>query len=233
MHDENCFITLTYNDDKIPEGETLEYRDYQLFMKSLRKKLRTPVRFFMCGEYGSQTRRPHYHAILFGHAFREDRYPWKKSNTSQLWRSPTLEQLWTHGDSNIGEVTFESAAYVARYVVDKITGTEAPNHYGNTDPGTGEITFRLPEFCHMSLKPGIGSTWFNKYRSDVKDGKVVVRGHESNIPKYYKRKLTEEEQITIQSNLDESIDYKDQSWRRLEDKEQVAKARNKQLRRTL
>ena len=140
----------------------------------------------MCGEYGEEGGRPHYHALLFGMDF-PDKYRWRKSNGIQTYRSQKLEDLWQLGHCEIGAVTFESAAYVARYVMKKITGDAALDHYAyGVDEDTGEVLTRVPEFCHMSLKPGIGAGWLERFGSDVyPHGKMVVRGVESKPPRYY------------------------------------------------
>lgn len=185
MHDANCFITLTYDSDHIPSDWSLYYRHFQLFMKRLRKRFGIPVRFYMCGEYGSENHRPHYHAILFGVHF-GDKYYWRKSPSGcDLFRSPILEELWGMGSCEIGEVTFESAAYVARYCIKSIAGAE-----WICDSDTGEMYERPREFTRMSLKPGIGVPWFNKYRSEVYPlDRVVVRGKEVKPPRAYDRLL--------------------------------------------
>ena len=171
------FITLTYKDNPI----SLDYRDFQLFMKRLRSKTGKRIRFFMCGEYGETNSRPHYHAILFGYDF-TDRIGFGRN----FFRSPFLESLWPHGFSSVGEMTFESAAYVARYCLKKVTGDLAESHYRVVDKETGEVSYKVPEFCHMSLKPGIGAEWLKKYTTDVyPSGKMVVRGSESNSARYY------------------------------------------------
>ena len=93
-------------------------------MKKLRKALGKNgkrIRFFHCGEYGESTSRPHYHAIIFGYDF-PDKKKWRTTDRGDiLYRSPLLETLWDKGSSEIGSVTFESAAYVARYSLKKIT----------------------------------------------------------------------------------------------------------------
>lgn len=185
LHDRNCFVTLTYEG----QVEGLVYRDFQLFMRRLRK-VRPGVRFFMCGEYGEQFKRPHFHACLFNADF-PDRVPHAKlASGASLFRSPELESLWTAGYSTIGELTFQSAAYVARYVLKKVVGQDADVHYGIIDGETGELVARSPEFCHMSLKPGIGSEWIERYMSDVYPrGLVVINGVQVKPPKYYDRRL--------------------------------------------
>lgn len=129
MHKENCFITLTYAPEHLPADQSLHYRDFQLFMKRLRKRFSGKViRFYMCGEYGENFGRPHFHACLFGHNF-DDLTLWKVQNKQKLYRSKTLEELWPFGHSSVGTVTFESAAYVARYIMKKVTGEAAELHY--------------------------------------------------------------------------------------------------------
>lgn len=172
LHDQNSYITLTYDDLHVPDGHSLRYSDFQSFMRRLRlhvrredrKLKRTPrrVRFFMSGEYGDDKSRPHFHALLFGYDFPEQVVCAKKGG-HELFRSPLLERLWPFGFSSIGRVTFESAAYVARYVMKKVTGDLARDHYRVVDPATGEIIDRVPEFCHMSLKPGIGGPWLDRF----------------------------------------------------------------------
>lgn len=185
MHDFSSFVTLTYDDEHLPYGNSLYYRDYQLFMKRLRKKFRK-ARFFMCGEYGEQGGRPHFHACLFGVHF-HDRYEWRTSPAGfSLYRSPLLESLWTLGAAEIGDLSFESAAYVARYCVKKVTGRAAESHYSRLVPETGEIIQLEPEFARMSLKPGIGGRWLEKYQSDVFPHDAVnVNGVLCKPPRYY------------------------------------------------
>lgn len=191
-------MTLTYGEEL--SSRSLEYRDFQLFCKKARRKL-GPFRFFMAGEYGEKNWRPHFHAAMFGVHF-GDRTPWRKSPAGfQMYRSETLESLWTHGNSEIGDVTFESAAYIARYVCKKVTGDEAkpiredgtPGHYVDFDPVTGQWAELRPEFCRSSLRPGVGADWFERYRSDVFPyDRCVVRGSEQRPPRYYMKLLKKE-----------------------------------------
>ncbi len=174
LYDENAFVTLTYSDDCLLPLGSLDVRDFQLFMKRLRKR-RDRVRFFHCGEYGEQTGRPHYHALLFGVDF-PDKYAWTERQGLPVWRSDELEEIWPSGQSEIGSVTFESAAYVARYVCKKVTGKAAAAHYGD----------RRPDYATMSRRPGIGRGWYDKFRSDVfPSDEVVVRGKAMKPPRYY------------------------------------------------
>lgn len=179
MHEVNSFVTLTYNDDNIQAS--LRYSDFQLFMKRLRKVNDGKVRFFCAGEYDDNLR-PHFHALLFG-----CRFPNAKEVGKELYRSAELERLWPHGFSSFGSVTYASAAYVARYALKKITGPSAPEHYERVDVRTGELVQCVPEFCHMSLKPGIGRAWFDRYWRDVYMARdaVVVKGKLHSPPRYY------------------------------------------------
>lgn len=184
LHQENCFITLTYDDAHLPlnprtDGDhaTLIPLHFVLFMKRLRKSLHEkPVRFFHCGEYGESLGRPHHHAILFGHNF-ADRVHHSGSGSTRLYRSVTLEKLWPFGFSTIGEATFQSAAYIARYCTKKITGPPAEAHYQG----------RHPEYITMSRRPGIGNNWIWKYFTDVypSDQLVIRGGVITKPPRYY------------------------------------------------
>lgn len=184
-HEKTSFLTLTYSEDHLPNPPSLNYEHFQRFMKRLRFEL-GPARFFMCGEYGDTTRRPHYHVCLFGHDFSDDRVLYRTTDAGHaLYISPALARLWSYGHCLIGELTFESAAYVARYVLKKVTGAPAAVHYSYVSRD-GEVSQLQPEFCRMSLKPGIGAKWFDKYRSDVyPHDYVVVNGVKCKPPRYF------------------------------------------------
>lgn len=185
MHERSVFITLTYDDVHLPPALSLVYRDYQLFMKRLLKRF-PGSRFFMCGEYGELRSRPHYHACLFGVGF-EDGVPWKKSESGEmLYRSALLDGLWSMGHASYGSVTMQSAGYVARYVLKKELGSSAGCRRDIFDPETGEILSRPHEFSQMSLRPGIGRSWIEKFWRDVyPHGYVVVDGSKMPAPRYY------------------------------------------------
>lgn len=221
LHENNSFITLTYNDENIPEGGTLVYRDFQLFMKRLRKQV-GPVRFFMCGEYGEETWRPHYHAILFGYQFPDLLY-WGKSPAGyNIYRSDVLESLWTLGNSLVGAVSRESAGYVARYCLKKVTGDLAEEHYKG----------REPEFARMSLKPGLGADFFLKYQSDMLPNDYVIEdGMKIPVPKYYESLYNGEDMEDIKWRREKFGRSKSENNTevRLAIREEVTKARIKQL----
>lgn len=187
LYEKNCFITLTYSEEHLPKDGSLRVRDFQLFLKRLRKKYGSKIRFFHCGEYGESLGRPHYHACLLNFDF-PDKYLWEITpRGDHVYRSPSLEELWPVGISNIGSVTFESAGYVARYITKKRTGEMAKDYYLRVDPDTGEIFELKPEYTTMSRKPGIASEWFKKYKSDVfpHDSIVLPGGRKIPPPKYY------------------------------------------------
>ncbi len=184
MHEASSFVTLTYADAFLPPGGSLRLSDFQKFMKRLRRRIGR-VRFFHCGEYGENLHRPHYHALLFGCGF-PDRVLWADRGTGPVFRSDLLEELWPFGQSEIGSVTFESAAYVARYVTKKVTGSAAAEHYTRVDEETGEFFVLEPEYATMSRRPGIGRTWLEEFHSDVYPrDHVVSRGREAKPPRYY------------------------------------------------
>jgi len=186
QYSDNVFVTLTYGDEFLPADRSLCLRDFQLFMKRLRKKYGSGIRFFHCGEYGDRTGRPHFHALLFNFRF-PDQYFWRRTRDgNQVWRSDTLELLWPLGLSEIGSVTFESAAYVARYVMKKVTGKAAERHYEVIDPETGEIRARAPEYVTMSRRPGIGAGWCQSFLGEVfPRDRVIARGREMRPPRFY------------------------------------------------
>lgn len=191
MHSVNCFITLTYDDEHLPFPPSLDHSHFQKFMKRLRFKI-GPVRYYMCGEYGSENFRPHYHACVFGYDF-PDRVLWSLSPSGyNLYRSSVLESLWPFGFSSVADLSFESAAYVARYVLKKVTGDLAESHYSFTDVETGEVFQRVPEYARMSTHPGIAAAWFDKYSSDVYNDDrdfVVVNGRTCKPPRYFDKLL--------------------------------------------
>lgn len=228
LHEQNSYVTLTYKPEALPAWGNLQYRDFQLFMKRLRKEF-GPVRFYMCGEYGEKDRRPHYHACLFGVGF-SDRKVWGKNrNGDVLYRSPILEKLWPLGISTVGNVTEQSASYVARYIMKKVNGPAAEEHYRVVNE-RGEVFDLTPEFTKMSLKPGIGAEWVKKYAQDVKVGDaVVIKGRKMRPPRYYDKLMEKEdyehvEHVTFK-RYEKSKDFLEHNTKeRLAVREQVALA---------
>lgn len=243
LHEDNSFLTLTYDDKHLPVGKTLVLSDFQNFMKRLRRSIAPKrVRFYHCGEYGEPTiengwiARPHYHALLFGHDF-TDRTFFSKRGEFPVYTSRSLSNLWPLGFSVVGQVSFDSANYVARYVMKKLTG-DRKVEYGD----------RKPEYSTMSRRPGIGRGWYDLYRGDVYPvDRVVVNGKETRPPKFYDRLFEKDdrsafEQIKIDREIDaekgrfhRTVDGRidEQAGYRLRVKEEVKKAQVAQLIRPL
>lgn len=195
MHESAWFLTLTYADDKIPEYGSLYPEHLSVLFKALRKRERQtarfrgrrarPISYFACGEYGERTKRPHYHAVLFGAEFLDKRV-FRVAGGNRVWRSRALEARWTHGFSEFGTVTEASASYVAGYVKKKVSKKVNPDAYVRVDDWTGELVKIHPEFSRMSLKPAIGKRWIEKYWQEVYPrDRVVVEGREYRPPRYY------------------------------------------------
>lgn len=191
LYEQNCAITLTYTEENLPPNNTLQHRDFQLFIKRLRKQTpNTQIRYYMCGEYGEEKGRPHYHACMFNLSF-ADRIPAGKSGANKIfYTSPKLTQIWGLGKTSIQDLTKETAAYCCRYILTKQLGRAADLPGTEIDPETGEITQKKPEYSKMSLKPGLGKTWFDKYKRDVYPHDFVIsRGDKRRPPKYYDQQL--------------------------------------------
>lgn len=220
LYDENSFLTLTYNDDHLPDDRSIHKNEIQDFMRDLRYKLDDKkVRYFACGEYGKKLGRPHYHLCLFGHDFddktlHESRFSVAKrkgvhpSKCGDVYKSDMLQEVWKKGFSYIGEVNFRSAAYVARYVTKKINGKKQKNHYQGKEQ----------EFALMSRMPGIGKGWIEKNLKSVypKDfftfkGKKLrpSRFYDETLrkmrPKMYKEVMEKRRELADECKIDDNL----------------------------
>lgn len=147
QHEGNSFVTLTYDEQHIPEGHALRAKDLSLFIKRLRKDLHPKkIRYFGVGEYGEQTNRPHYHLALFG-------YPQCAKGVTHPNRSgyccplcDRVQRNWSMGNIYSGGLEDQSAAYIAGYVTKKLTNA-----------GDERLDGKPPEFARMSNRPGIGA----------------------------------------------------------------------------
>lgn len=188
-HVENWFVTLTYNDENLPENHSLIKDEISRFNKKLkvylqRKNLDSSFRFYGVGEYGSQGARPHYHVIYFGLPIPDLKFFKKNEFGDLIFTSEFLSSVWNKGFVTIGEVTPRSAAYVARYSIKKQLRT----------PSEKEDLLNLgfiPEFSIQSMRPGIGFNFLSKSVVNI-ENKVYndyIRGQSYSLPKYYKDRL--------------------------------------------
>lgn len=192
------FLTLTYDndhahwthfsDDMTPLFATVDKRDCQLFMKRLRRHFSdVKVRFYLASEYGEHTLRPHYHCILFGIGLDDikDKQPFGKNELGQQYYiSPSLADIWSKGFIMLSDVSWETCAYVARYVTKKLNGPAAEKY---------ALMNVEKEFSLMSRNPGIGSEYLSQHPDCLDYNTINVStetgGKQLSIPKYYLRKL--------------------------------------------
>ena len=196
LHSSNCFVTLTYKDLELPatlDGlMTLDKADVQKFIKKLRKKVNPKkIRYFYCGEYGDKTQRPHYHLALYGLG---------------MEHTGLITDTWDKGHVMVGDLTIDSANYIAKYVTKKMTN---PNNRQVEEWLHG----RSPEFAHMSLKPGIGAGTIKKIARDtyglLPDGEVprILKHGRKNLPlgRYLRTLLTRELGLDEESEKSKNI----------------------------
>lgn len=213
MHQgDSSFLTLTYDDLNLPEDRSLSIEHWQQFANKLRKKI-GPIRYFHCGEYGGQFSRPHYHAIIFGNDFKKDRVFTPDSEPEkQEWISPLLNDVWGKGRLTVMDFNFATAAYVARYVVKKLNGAKGAAYYENfVVPETGEVFSVKPEYASMSRRPGLGASWFAKFKKDVfPSDECIWEGKRFRPPKYYDKLLCERELKEVIKKRKDSVErYED------------------------
>lgn len=171
-HEKSCFLTLTYDDYHLPKNQDINKENVLDFIKKLRNRGEA-VRYFGCGERGESTSRIHAHLILFGYSPSDLEFYSRGSNGDALYLSATLSQLWDKGHVIVGEVSYKSAGYVARYTTKKI---------GDDD-----------SFLICSNRPGIG------YRYCMDHGKEIIEtgyvygdfgdSYKASIPRYFEKLL--------------------------------------------
>lgn len=187
MHEKNIFLTLTYNNENL-SSPRLVLQDMDLFLKRLREhinreattddeKKALTISYMYTGEYGEESKRPHWHIIIFNYEPSDKRFPDHRKHQDDLgnliWTSDTLTKLWKKGTIEFGAVTFESAGYVARYAAKKlIHGHDQDHDYHpihNTSKGRA-----------------IGRTWIEKhFKHTFENGFVVINEKQAKIPRYY------------------------------------------------
>lgn len=184
----NVFATLTYDDEHLPVSGSLVPQHFTDFMRRLRYSRDGDIRYFMSGEYGDRSGRPHYHALLFNCWF-GDRMWYSGEGDKALYSSKELDSLWGFGACKLGAVTSQSAGYVARYAMKKaVIGDKAVEFYGG----------RVPEYLRMSRRPGIGRTFFEKYSGEIyRDDNCIVDGKKVKPPKYYDGLMEKSKRIRV------------------------------------
>lgn len=199
-HQESWFLTLTYDDEHLPKsypvsdaGEivsvhsTLVKKDFQDFMKRLRFNSGQNIRYYAAGEYGTQTYRPHYHVLLFGLHLDDLEVISKSALGDQYYTSDFIAKCWPYGIHILGNVTWNSAAYVARYTMKKATHGYTKEYY--------DLAGIQSEFQSMSLKPGIGRRFYDDhpdlFKYDTFNVSTPAGGHKMTTPEYF-RKLYKE-----------------------------------------
>lgn len=240
-HELNTFITLTYNDHFLPKDGSLVKKHFQDFMKRLRRYHEynggTPIKYYMCGEYGGKTQRPHYHAIIFGLDFADKRKHSTSKRGDTLYTSAKLAELWGLGHCLIGSVSHQSAGYVARYCLKKVNGDAALDHYKIVNPVTGEITQKQKEY--LAASQGLGLAHFEKHQAQMflRDS-CIINGKETPVPKYYDRKLGQInpdalEQVKLKRKIKALLRKDDNTPERLEVRKIVKTAQVNLLKREL
>lgn len=173
FHDEMCFVTLTYSDEKLPGDRRVHKSDVQSFLKRLRFAFPDKrIRYFGCGEYGENTHRPHYHLILFGVTFQDGEIVSTNELKQPVHDSPKLLSIWQKGHVSVGEVTPESCAYVARYSLKKKISLNSQKD---------------DVFIMMSTHPGLGADFFHSKKDLIylSDRIYSSSFHGVSIPRYF------------------------------------------------
>ncbi|WNK14890.1 MAG: replication initiator protein [Microvirus sp.] len=187
--EQNSFITLTYNEDNLPDHGSLRYKDLVTFWKRLRKQT-GKLRYYAVGEYGDKTLRPHYHACIFGHDFTQDSIICQET-PHRLWINLELTKCWGMGDVKVGMLNFQTARYTASYVTKKLRSKQK---YVRVDQESGEL---IPvEQPRAFMSRNLGLRWWEIYGHQLKDhDHVIIDGQKQKPPKMYDRWLTEQGDI--------------------------------------
>ena len=186
-HQDSAFLTITYRNEDLPDRATLVKRDYQNFLKTLRKYFGTKrfyrkIQYYMCGEYGSKTSRPHYHFVFYGISLKDLEYYQEGFYKSGRPRyvSKVVNEHWKKGFNTVGTVTPKSISYVASYCQKKL--------YREASKALYEDTGRIPPFTAMSK--GIGLEWCMDHEEEIRrDLTINVNGFTCAVPRYYRKKL--------------------------------------------
>lgn len=249
LYDSNCFITLTYDDEFLPEDHSLNPKHFTDFLKRLRDRIKPrKIRYFMCGEYGDLNWRPHYHAIIFNYDFPDKIRVQSRDVNNPYYISTELSLLWKFGNHIIADANYDTCAYVARYLLKKVNGEKSEAHYNRDvidwNEYTGEIySYKnvdlIKEYARMSLKPGIGKEWYEKYKKDCfPSDYLIVNGYKVKVPDYYLKMFEnyDEYQARMQKNarrINAIMRDDKPTIKRLTEIEEVKKKQMKSLQRGL
>lgn len=260
LWENSWFVTLTYSEEFVPikqvinketgeliEGKTLVPEHLTKFMKDLRRYYKyhydqVNIRFYACGEYGGQTERPHYHLCVFNLPLFDLEPFFLNAQHDQIYKCATIEKIWGKGIISVGKLTWNSAAYVARYMLKKQKGDGASWYYQSKG--------QLPEFTRMSRRPGIGAMYYEGHKEDIyKNDEIVVlmgkRPRAVKPPKYFDRLYdleSPEAMAAIKEARGEAARRKEAAadkqstlypWERLEIQERAKKEQIKKLVRTI
>lgn len=172
LYEKNSFITLTYSSDFLPVDNTPSRLEIVKFFKRLRKEIKTPIRYFYCGEKGDMSGRAHYHAIIFGYDFPDKVLHGKTNKGSNIYTSDILQKCWKFGLSSVGEVEPGSACYVAQYSnKKKLTGVNDGSFVGmSRRPGLGADTFSLKWFRSDTIYCALGEASIPRFFHKLLEG---------------------------------------------------------------
>lgn len=227
-HENNIFLTLTYSEEHL-KSPKLQYRDWQLFMKSLREKIergvtdkelkkQLKITAMVTGEYGEKNKRPHWHAIIFNYRPTDSEYSHSNERGEPLFTSKTIKSLWKKGKHDFGEVTMDSASYVARYAAKKLVHGNDQDH--DYHP------------LHKTPNNGMGKTWIQKHwKHTFENGFIVLpNGQQSKIPRYYVdwlKKNKPDEYIKYISNVRPKIQQQAEKKARKEEMQYISDMLNR------
>jgi len=191
MHEHSAYVTFTYAPEHLPAYGQLRHKDFQLFMKRLRKKYPDKgITYFMCGEYGDGTHRPHYHALLFGY-YPPDAAYHRTENGNRFYKSQELDALWQCGFTDTSSVSYKSSGYIARYTLKKqLPSEDLQDRYTYVD-AFDNLQTKPFEYIRMStgrdFGQGIGGKWIEKYWQHTLENDYVLDpdGNKLPVPKYY------------------------------------------------
>ncbi|AYP28958.1 MAG: putative replication initiation protein [Bacteriophage sp.] len=195
MHEWSWFLTLTYDEENLPYGNSLVPEHSHKFARALRDHFRRrgeKIRHYMIGEYGGRFGRPHYHGIVFGPEFSDRKKVATRNGEHTCFESPLIAKLWGKGIHELSLASPDTMAYVSKYVTKKALTREDPFAHHYVVPETGEMIPQEPEFAHMSRRPGIGAKWLDKWTGDVfPSDEIVANGKAMRVPRYYYNRLKE------------------------------------------